>query len=501
MSLLRAVPPALIGLLMLCSPTRGNDLEKTVQDAVSRYRAQLIELADWCDQRGLKEQGERTRFWASPRSPAKIYVAVLPKEEGSLRTPEGATGDLAEWHTRFAGLRTKQASVLFELARRAVVGNRHSLAVDLVLTAIREDPDHAACRRLLGYQASQGQWCTAFEARRHRTGYVWHEKFGWLPRNHVTRYEQGMRNFNGRWVTAEEEARLRRDIRSGWDIETEHYKIRTNHSLEAGVQLGVKLEELNRVWRQLFVRYYLTEQQVSDLFAGRARNRGDMPQHSIVYFRDRDDYVRALQPAIPNIEITVGVYVENISRAYFFAGKDYDERTLLHEATHQLFHETRRVPLGIGAKSNFWIVEGVALYMETLHEENGFHVLGGWDDIRVQAARYRLLHDNFYVSLSDFTAYGRARLQGDPRIATLYSQAAGLSHFLVHYDGGRYRDALVNYLSLVYSGQDNSTTLVRLAGVPYTELDRQYREYMEGAPVAAPKAVEEPAAITTSADH
>ena len=34
-------------------------------------------------------------------------------------------------------------------------------------------------------------------------------------------------------------------------------------------------------------------------------------------------------------------------------------------------------------------------------------------------------------------------LQNDPRIRTLYSQAAGLTHFLIYYDDGRYRDALV----------------------------------------------------------
>ena len=51
------------------------------------------------------------------------------------------------------------------------------------------------------------------------------------------------------------------------------------------------------------------------------------------------------------------------------------------------------------------------------------------------------------------------QLQNDRRIATLYSQSAGLTHFLVHYDGGRYRDALVAYLSAVYGGLDSPNTL------------------------------------------
>ncbi len=75
----------------------------------------------------------------------------------------------------------------------------------------------------------------------------------------------------------------------------------------------------------------------------------------------------------------------------------------------------------------------------------------------MHAARYRLLHDEFYVPLAEFTGYGMEQIQNDPRIATLYSQAAGLANFLVYYDGGRYRDALVAYLVAVYAGRDDPT--------------------------------------------
>ena len=105
------------------------------------------------------------------------------------------------------------------------------------------------------------------------------------------------------------------------------------------------------------------------------------------------------------------------------------------------------------------------MYMESLRQEDGYYVLGGFDDERMHAARYRLLHDKFYVPLDEFTGYGMEKLQKDPRIATLYSQAAGLTHFLVYYDGGRYRDALVSYLAAVYTGRDDPDTLAKLTGV------------------------------------
>ena len=299
----------------------------------------------------------------------------------------------------------------------------------------------------------------------------------------MPRYERGERYYRGRWISAEEDARLHQDIRRGWDVETEHYAIRTDHSIEAAVALGAKLERVYRVWKQLFFRYFATDAQLAALFDGRLRSRpGNPTQHAVVYFRDREDYNQTLGQAIPNIGVSVGVYVDTTRRAYFFVGEGHDERTLVHEATHQLFHESRRVAPDVGRPNNFWIVEGIAMYMESLREEDGYHVLGGFDDARMVAARYRLLNDAFYVPLAEFAAYGMQQIQQDRRIATLYSQAAGLTHFLIHYDGGRYRDHLVSYLVAVYSGRAGPGTLAQLTGTPYSELDDQYRKFMETGP-------------------
>jgi hypothetical protein len=430
----------------------------------------------------LAAQARLTRAWFSPRDPDKIYVAILPREVGVSEPPADSPPGVADWHKRFHQLRREQANSLEALARRAVRNGRASLAFDLVLAALRENPDHEAVRSLFGFQKYRNEWRTAWEVGKLRSGQIWHEKFGWLPKAHVRRYEEGQRYYRGRWITAEEDAQAHRDILSGWDIETEHYTIRTNHSLEAGVALGVKLEQLYRVWKQLFIRYFATESQVTALFDGRARGNGARPpRHQVVFFRDRDDYNQALRAAFPEIGMSIGVYVDSTRRAYFFAGEGYDDRTLFHEATHQLFHESRPVAVDVGVKANFWIVEGIALYMESLHQEDGYHVLGGYDDLRMLAARYRLLHDDFHVPFSDLTAMGREAFQTDPRVATLYSQAAGLTHFLVSHENGRYRDALVGYLSAVYSGHDDPGTLARLTGVNYADLDGQYRKFIQSA--------------------
>ncbi len=462
---------------------RAEDLYETVLELRREYAAQLDELAAWCDGRGLDEQARQTRAWLRPRDPNRLYVAVFPRRIGPPDLAPDAPADVAEWRERFLRLRGDQADAMYELARRAIRRHRASLAFDLVVTALHEDPDHKPIRQLLGYQPYRGEWRSAYEVNKLRRGQVWHEQFGWLPRNHVRRYEEGERFYRGRWLSAEEDARAHRHINYGWDLETEHYTVRTNLSIEAGVELGGQLERLYRVWKQLFIRYYATEEQVVALFAGSARRpQFQLPRHAVVYFRDRDDYIQSLKPVFSSIEISIGVYADGPRRAYFFAGEGYEQRTLYHEATHQLFRESRRVAPGVGKDRNFWIIEGIALYMESLREEDGYYVLGGFDDDRMQAARYRLLVDDFYVPLAEFTSYGMDDVRYHERIATLYSQAAGLTHFLIHYDGGRYRDALVDYLTAVYSGTDAPNTLAQLTETSYEDLDKQYRQFMEQGP-------------------
>ena len=462
-------------------------MHRAALDLRAKFRGDIGELADWCESNGLAEEASTTRRVLGPTDPCKLYVPILPQQVGPPKLPADAPAKIVEWDSRLNRLRRDYAAALYDIARGAVRAGHAALAFDLALMAIQADPDYEPVRRLFGYQKYRDRWHTAYEVRKLRAGNVWSEQFGWLPKGHVNRYEQGQRYSNGRWISAAEDAQHHHDIRSGWDVETEHYTIRTNHGIEAGVALGVKLERLNRLWQQLFVRYFASEADVVALFDGRSKPiAASRPRLGVVYFRDRDDYNRSLRDGLPNVEVSIGVYIERLRRVYFFPDEENNDRTLYHEATHQLFHQSRPVAPNVGLKANFWIVEGIALYMESLRQEDGFYVLGGFDDVRLHAARYRLLNDGFYVPLAEFTGYGMERIQKDPRIPTLYSQAAGLANFLVHYDNGRYRDALVSYLITVYTGRDKPDTLARLTGCSFEELDRQYREFIEAGGEAEP---------------
>ena len=385
------------------------------------------------DQRAGRRGPARPAASLGPSDPYKLYVPVLPDEVGPPKLPADAPAKVVEWDARLGKLRRDQATALYEMARRAVQTGQAGLAFDLAMAAIQADPDYEPVRRLFGYQKFRDQWRTLYEVKKLRAGFVWSDKFGWLPKAHLRRYEEGQRYCDGRWISAAEDARRHRDIqlrlgrrnRALHDPHRPQHRGRRGAGREARTALSPLAADVHPLLCLGGRRGGAVRRPAQAAAGPAAAQRGLLP-------RPRRLQPFAARPTMPNIEITVGVYRDQPRRAYFFAGKDSDDRTLYHEATHQLFHESRPVAPNVGRKANFWIVEGIAMYMESLRQEDGYYVLGGFDDQRMHAAQYRLLHDNFYVPLDEFTGYGMEQLQNDPRIATLYSQAAGLTNFLIY---------------------------------------------------------------------
>ncbi len=316
----------------------------------AHYAADLGRLAGWCRQKNLSAEAKVTVNLVAPLDPSTIVLPVLPREVGSptmstrYPPPEGGSGDLAEWHRQLLKLRQDQSATLFALALRCVRRHQAPLAYRLALDALQANPDHEAARRVFGYQKYQDQWRTPFEVLMFRSGMVWHEKFGWIAKANLPRYERGERLLGVTWIDAGNDARLHSDIRFGWVIETEHYRICTNHSIEAAVALGVKLENLHRVWRQVFLGYYASEADVEALFNGQPPRAMESKRLDVVYFRDKQQYHQALTPFVPDVGISMGLYLAEKRMAYFYAGSEDSERTMYHEATHQLFQQSRPGP-------------------------------------------------------------------------------------------------------------------------------------------------------------
>jgi hypothetical protein len=177
--------------------------------------------------------------------------------------------------------------------------------------------------------------------------------------------------------------------------------------------------------------------------------------------------------------MTVGYYAQHRKISFFYAGDDTVRMTWVHEATHQFFQESGEVAPLVGEHSNFWIVEGIALYMESLADHGDYLTIGGVDADRLQFARYRLLNEGYYIPLETLVTFGRERIQRDERIREMYSQCAGLAHFLMHPPPGVSMRPVVDYLRIVYRGVSQPSTLGELLGQTYPQLDQAYRESLQ----------------------
>ncbi len=381
----------------------------------------------------------------------------------------------------------QQADVLLQRSRAACDEGDIGMALQWATRAVREDPNHADARRVLGYRHVGDAWAGNYAARRLERGEVWHPRYGWIYPEDLSRWEAGERPLGKRWISAEDDARRHATIDKGWRLRTDHFLVVTNHSLEGAAELATRLEKLYQIWQQMFGGFYLDQAALGKRFDGQETSGYRSKPFRVTYYRSRQEYNGALRRQQPRIEMTLGIYFGTTRSTHFFAGPEQDAGTIYHEAVHQFFQESRYAARSVGGLSNSWLVEGVACYFESLAEHDDpkigrFYSLGTPGAGRLPAARQRRLVDNYYVPLAELSALGKTDLQRRSDIARLYSQSAGLTTFLVHGRDGVYRPALVKLLQAIYAGRDTPTSLAELTGRSFAQLDDEYREFLEALP-------------------
>ena len=171
-----------------------------------------------------------------------------------------------------------------------------------------------------------------------------------------------------------------------WWVLSEQFRIATQDR-EAGIAMAQRLEHLHAVWHQLFFDYWSSADELRDAWRRRKRLlRPGRSRHRITLFADRQEYVAYLRSKQARIGITLGFYDLAARSCFFFAGPGSSAATQYHEATHQLFQECGPKKRGTATGKDFWIVEGIALYMESLRIDGPTVRVGGWDASRLQFA-------------------------------------------------------------------------------------------------------------------
>jgi len=250
-------------------------------------------------------------------------------------------------------------------------------------------------------------------------------------------------------------------------ILTEHYDI-TAAKLEDGNRAGEQLEHLFSGWT-LFFAEFVKEQETEP----------EKRLHRVILYRNQREYIANLQRIDPSIARSNGYYSSSRKTAYFFST---EAKILFHEGTHQIlaehfFHE--KTP---AFHNNFWVIEGIALFMQTLKVEDTCYKIGDILADRLYSAKEYRFKQNHHLPIQSLTAMSSAKIQSSTDLQKIYSQSATLVHWLMFAEAGRYRNALFELLRQTYRDSAKPETLSELTGLSYEELDKKYAEFLQTIP-------------------
>jgi hypothetical protein len=440
----------LIALLLsaAANPAVANELQDARDAIDAEFAQQIAGLANKCDKLGLKEQAAVTRSWPIKRAGDRQYLFV-PLENDPVAVGADPPDLVRKWYDRFRQIRGQHADALFNLARKHLDAGQITKAYQLAYEAVRENPDHEEARTAIGYRMVNGRWRRPGLPRRTRRPTVGHAKIGW-PAGAYYR------------------------------IDTAHFEIVTNTTPEQGNRFADQLEDLHTVWRQLFVRFWTNEASLDRWFAGKAIIAPPRLRHKMVLFKNRADYLETLRPVQPQIDITLGYYLPADKLSFFYMDETgANDASVFHEVTHQLFQETGRNTENPGERHNFWAVEAVALYMESMQRRQGYYMVGGVESPRLQYARNLAYQQRRNMPLEQLCGGGRVGFQTSEDVRRLYSLSSGWGHFLMDGEQGRLRDPFLAYLQLIYADKDNPQTITRATDLSFAELEKRYVEFLK----------------------
>ena len=245
-------------------------------------------------------------------------------------------------------------------------------------------------------------------------------------------------------------ASMRLPIKSMDRFETEHFVLLSDVAPERATEVARDIERFYLVWTQLFFPLWKSRDHWDH--AVKSSRPPTMIKHRVVLFKDSVQYAQLLRAEGPGIGQSTGFYSDLKRISFFHDGDGDDVATRHHELTHQLMTEATdaKPRLRPGEQRDFWIVEGVACYMESIAFNSVLATIGGWQSSRLQFARHRVLGSGDDIPLSQLAGEGRLAVQKRDDLARWYSFSAVHTHLLIDRDNGNGLVELLQQLASTY---------------------------------------------------
>jgi hypothetical protein len=323
----------------------------------------------------------------------------------------------------------------------------------------------------------------------------------WLA--HLERGQLPGRIVGGRpeqWLPADQADALRSEIQRGWEIFTPHFSIRTNVPLAQAITFGRRLEDFQDAFFAILGDVIGPELPLARRIQGQPDP--SVRPHQVWYFADKAAYVAYLRRWHGSgVDLELGRYDPprrrgEAGRSYFY--RDESEAipvtaTLYHEASHQLLFESgtkSRYQANVG---HFWVFEGLGTYFETVAPQpDGSLEIGGFVGPRLMVARQRLIEKKQILPIERLIKLSRTQFEGagGGDVYLHYAEAMALTVFLMHGQGGRYRDHFLDYVADVLQGNfargGNGRSLEDRLGVSHDELQDQFLGFLQNQAVPRP---------------
>ncbi len=413
-----------------------------------QFQKRLLGLSDQSRADGLIKESERALADIIQRDPSRYYLFLSNKtQDGQANLSEFDP----QWNEQWTGLRREYAQQLYDLAIKAQANDQADEAYQWLHEVLFWDSEHKEARTVLGHRVVDGVWQAQLEKLRVREAPKAHPILKWPAKSY-------------RLVT------------------TENFEIFSQADEATTVRLAESLQRWHEAWRQMFFEYWCTSAQLGDWIKGTQRARGSTKKYRVTFFANRDRYVEDLEPLVPGVGISSGYYDDRLKMAFYYDSAEGGiGETWCHELVHQLFQEapgTKERPFD---KGFLWMCEGLAMYMESLRDYGDFVTIGGWDATRLQYARLRGIHDGKYLPIADLSRLTLSEFQRSPDIKELYSQAAGMVHYLMKPETQSVRQSLIRSLRPMYAGRLKFEQFEKVMSMSAVEFDRAYHEWLRPA--------------------
>ena len=476
--------------------------------AITAERRDLTALADRLAEKGDGAGAEAVRNAIEPE-PEPGTIRFVPLSE-YVPAPKPGTTLGPALPEEAKAIRAKTTKTLTAIADRAAskTVRRLALADECLRGVIAREPSHAEARRLLGFlpypKDGKGGWATPHAADLLSKGHILHPTFGWVLADWVPHLN--LRELptdfdaNGKaksWGTADEANALHADWVKPWQISTApHFFVESDVPLDEAVAFAGRLEAFHDLFLAQFADVIGADRENLPL-ARRFDHKTQQPVASskkflVAYFATKTEYVGYLRSKFDlNEDVSLGYYMPSIlarranakPRSYFYKDEQNaieSHATLYHEASHQLLFEMAGKTDYEKNRTNYWIWEGLGTYFETTTpQEDGSIVVGGLVGPRIEQARLQLIRDGNYVPIAKFVAMNSDEFRKNEDVYRNYAEAMALTVFLMHGEGGKYREPFLDYVAAAYRGKVKPASLAERLGVPTTTLDEQFKAFLK----------------------